>query len=101
MKSRGTLSRRKEVWVLGIEIGFLFPSSFFFCMIAPLDFIELDGLASGDPFFVIKDPHRPFFIGEVGFQWDFFQWHRENFRRDPHTLLELGYMKHIVESLEP
>ena len=79
MGSRGTLRRKKEVWVLGFEIGFWFPSSFFFCMIAPLDLIELDGLASCDSFLVIKNLHRPFFIGEVGFQWDFFQWHRENF----------------------
>jgi hypothetical protein len=64
---------REQLRELGAEKIFSFPCCLIFRMIAPLDFVELDGLPSSLTFCLFKNLDRSFLVGQIPFQLDITQ----------------------------
>src|SRR3954466_2623725 len=55
----------KEIWKLGSEVVFTFPSCFCFGVVAPLDLEVLDGAASSVPFSLIQNTDRTLTVSQI------------------------------------
>ena len=60
----------KEVGEFASKVIFTFPSCFFFRMISPLDFVELDHASPGKTNILFKNFERSITIGQVIVQVD-------------------------------
>ena len=71
------------------------------CMVAPLNFVELDNLAVCDSAVKLENPHWFLLLGQIAIQLYRFQWHSISQRYLSHlcvALLQLRNMEHIVNS---
>jgi hypothetical protein len=65
--------RQLEVQMVRTEKVLTFPCCFFYRVVAPLDLVELDRLASCDTTLLVQDLNRMFGICQVRLEWRHFR----------------------------
>jgi hypothetical protein len=92
----GWLPRWKEPGVVGSQELLMFPCGFIFRVVIPLDLIEPSSLIARDSVFLVEHLDEICLVCQIRFQCDgVFD---NNISWMLHTSLELGDMKHIMNS---
>src|SRR3954463_5407681 len=91
----------KEMRVVLLQIFFALPSCLLFGVVIPLNLAQLDRLGAGNSLGSLKDLHRFLLISQVTLQPNSIKWNGVSQNNIDHlrvTLLQLGYVEHIVNS---
>ena len=88
------LSVRKEIQIVLAKFFFSLPRSFFFGVVGPLHFQELDNFMSGSPFSFFKNANRTLAISQVFLEVNILN--IDSTDRILETTTKLGDMEYIV-----
>jgi hypothetical protein len=88
--------RQDKVWMARMEEVFIFPSCFFFRLVAPLYIEELDCFTPRNMIRLIQDLDLVLGVRQVSLEQCHFRQH--NVHRCLQTLLQLRHMKDVVNS---
>src|ERR1041384_5695243 len=91
----------KEVRVVLLQIFFTLPSCLLFGVVIPLNLAQLDRLGASNSLGSLKNLHRFLLISQVTLQLNSIKWDGVSPNNICHlcvTLLQLGYVEHIVNS---
>src|ERR1043165_5868717 len=91
----------KEMQVVLLQIFFTLPSCLLFSVVIPLNLAQLDRLGVGNSLGSLKDLHWLLLISQVTRQLNSIKWNGVSQNNIGHlcvTLLQLGYVEHIMNS---